>query len=33
MTAIRIERFDAIPDGYEKSVQDCLKRYPKPLED
>jgi ABC-type phosphate/phosphonate transport system substrate-binding protein len=33
MTAIRIERFDAIPEGYEKSAQDCLKRYPKPLEE
>jgi ABC-type phosphate/phosphonate transport system substrate-binding protein len=31
MTAIRIERFEAIPDGFDDAVKACLKAYPRPL--
>jgi ABC-type phosphate/phosphonate transport system substrate-binding protein len=32
MTAIRVERFEAIPDGYEDSLKACRKLYPMPAD-
>ena len=32
MTAIRVERFEAIPDGYEDALKACRKLYPMPAD-
>jgi len=33
LTAIRIEKFDAVPENYDEQLKQCLKAYPKPIDE